>query len=271
MWDNVRAELLKQTRRPANWLLLAVADLLTLTFAYVVPYAGGASGPSNGGRGPDATLPAQFVGNAIGGMPISVGALALTFGVLVAGSEYGWQTWKTVLTQRPSRVMVHGAKVATVAAGVTVLVLTLLGSSALASAVVTGLEGRPMAWPGLSDVLLGFGVGWLICMMWGSLGLALAIGLRGVALPIGLGLVWLLAVQNLISAIAARLLDWVAELQKALPGPNAGSLVASLGASENAPGVARLVGSGQAAAVVGAYLLVFTVVSGRMLHRQDIE
>jgi len=87
---------------------------------------------------------------------------------------------------------------------------------------------------------------------------------EGVALPIGLGLVWLLAVQNLLASIAAPLLDWVAQLQKALPGPNAGAFGAS------APGVDPIVGSGQATAVLAGYLIAFGVLGGWLLHRRDI-
>jgi ABC-2 type transport system permease protein len=273
MLGDIRAELLKQTHRPAHWLLLAVAVLLSITFNYLVPYAGyagGTVGPPNSDRGLAEMLPDAFVGSAIGGMPVFVGALALIYGVLVVGSEYGWETWKTVFSQRPDRISVYAAKVAAVAAGTALLVATLFVSAATSSAVVAALEDRTLAWPALTDVATGFAAGWLISTMWAGLGVVLAIGLRGVALPIGLGLVWLLAVQNLLTAIAAPLLDWVAEAQKGLPGPNAGSLVASLGASETTPGVVELVGSGQAVLVVTAYLLSFTVLAGWLLYRRDI-
>lgn len=100
MLTSVRAELTKQALRPAGWLLLAIAALLTLTFAYVIPYAGYTGTTSGGpgtGRGLASMLPAEFAGSALGGTPVFVGALALIFGVLVAGSEYGFETWKTVL------------------------------------------------------------------------------------------------------------------------------------------------------------------------------
>ena len=44
MGDDIRAETLKLIRRPAIWTLLAVALLLSLTFTYLVPYAGYAGG-----------------------------------------------------------------------------------------------------------------------------------------------------------------------------------------------------------------------------------
>lgn len=271
MLRDIRAELTKQVRRPASWLLLVVAVVLSLTFGYAVPYAGlsgAATGPPGADRGLAAMLPDAFVGSALGGLPIFVGALALIFGVLVAGSEYGYGTWKTVLVQHPSRAAVYGAKLVTVAVAALAVVLALFAATAGASALVASLQDQPLSWPPLTEVLRGLGAGWLVTTMWGTLGVLLAIGLRSVALPIGLGLVWLLAVQNLLSSIAAPLLDWVAQLQKGLPGPNAGALAAAFGAQ--APGVEQIVGSGQATAVLAAYLVGFGVLGGWLLHRRDI-
>jgi len=273
MLGDLRAELSKQLRRPSSWLLLAVAVVLSLTFGYLIPYAGlsgATSGPPGSDRGLASMLPDAFVGSALGGLPVFVGALALIFGVLVAGSEYGWETWKTVLAQGTSRFAVYGAKLLTMAVGVLVLVLALFAAAAGASALVAVVQDQPPHWPAVTEVLKGLGGGWLITMMWGTLGIALAVVFRSVALPIGLGLVWLLAVQNLLTSIAAPLLAWVAEAQKGLPGPNAGALVAGLGASTNTPGVSQLVGSGQAALVVAGYLLVFGGVGGWLLQRRDI-
>jgi ABC-2 type transport system permease protein len=66
------------------------------------------------------------------------------------------------------------------------------------------------------------------------------------------------------------MLEWVAQMQKGLPGPNAGSLVASLGASPDTPGVEAVVGGGQAALVVAAYIALFSVVGGWLLNRRDL-
>ncbi|MBB4930460.1 hypothetical protein F4561_001280 [Lipingzhangella halophila] len=272
MLTNVRAELVKQARRPANWLLLAVAAALTLAFGYLIPYAGltgMASGTPAADSGLAAMLPEMFLGNAVGGLPIFAGALALIFGVLVAGSEYGWDTWKAVLAQRPARMSVYAAKLATLALGTMLGVLTLFACTATASAVIASAESQPLDWPGPLDLGFGIGAGWLMALMWASLGAALAITLRGVALPIGLGLVWLLAVQNLLATIAAPLLDWVASAQEWLPGPNAGALAYAAGARDT-PGVSDIVEPGHATLVVAAYLLAFCAVGGWLLHRRDI-
>src|SRR5687767_13913809 len=107
MWGSTQAEIMKLARRPANWLLLAVAVVLSLTFTYLIPYAGAngaADGAPSAGRGVAETLPDQLVGNSIGGFPVFAGAIVLILGVLAVGGEYGWGTWKTVLSQGPSRL-----------------------------------------------------------------------------------------------------------------------------------------------------------------------
>ncbi len=270
MWPDTRAELIVQTRRPANWLLLATAVALTVTFAYVIPYAGyrAATGPAARPLAP--LLTDQFAGSALGGLPAFIGALALIFGVLVAGGDYAWDTWKTMLVQQPSRLRVYAGKVATVAAGALLLVVTLLVVSAAASLAVAAVEDAPVGWPPAAEIGADLAAGWLIATMWGMFGVVLAVALRAVALPVGIGLVWMLAVQNLISGLAAPLLDWVDALQQWLPGGAAGSLVASLGARADTPGVAELTGTDRALLVLAAYLVAFTVTAGSLLRRRDL-
>lgn len=272
MLRSFRAELVKLVRRPATWLLLAVAVVLALIFTYVFPYAsiaGGTTGP-NSDRTLPMLLPDRLVGNSLGGLPVFLGAIVLILGVLAVGGEYGWGTWKTLLTQGPSRLEVYAGKLLAIAVSALAIVLAVFAFGAVSSLLIALAEGQPVRWPSAGDLLTGIGAGWLVATMWAMLGAVLAIALRAVALPVGLGLVWMLAVQNLLSALAAPLLDWVAEAQKGLPGPNAGSVVAALGAPADVPGVTATVGGGQAAVVVAAYLVAFAVVGGALLRRRDI-
>jgi len=273
MWGNFTAELVKLAKRPANWLLLAVTLALSLLFTYVIPYAGYKSGSTGGptaDRSLDAILPAQLVGNSIGGLPVFLGAIMVILGVLAVGGEYGWETWKTVLTQGPSRLSVYAGKLAALAVAALAVVVSLFAAGAASSLLIAAIESRPATVPRVGELAVGLGAGWLMASMWTAFGVLLAVLLRGVALAIGLGLVWMLAVQNLLSALAAPLLDWVAQAQKGLPGPNTGSLAAALGSASDTPGVATLVGGGQAALVVAAYLAGFVAVGAFVLRRRDI-
>jgi ABC-2 type transport system permease protein len=272
MWGSFRAEMIKVLRRAATWLLAALAWILSLIFTYLVPYAGyrgGTGGPTSGRQLAD-MLPGKLVGNSIAGLPVFFGAIMIILGVLVVGGEYGWGTWKTVLVQRPSRMAVYGGKVAILAVTTLGVLLGTFAIGAVASAVIAAAESQPMDWPGPADLVTGVGAGWLIAMMWAAFGGLLGVVLRGVALPIGLGLVWALAVQNLLASIAAPLLGWVAQVQKGLPGPNAGSLVATLGAGADTPGVDELVGGARATLVLAAYLVAFVAASAGLLSRRDV-
>jgi ABC-type transport system involved in multi-copper enzyme maturation permease subunit len=272
MWTDTRAEAIVQVRRPANWLLLAVAAALTLTFGYVVPYTGFRGGSDTGpGAVPlSRLLPASFADVAIGGLPLVVGALALIFGVLVAGSDYAWQTWKALLVQRSSRGAVLAGKLVTIAGGTLLLVLTLQAIAAPASAAVAAAEQADAGWPPAQEILADLSAGWLIAAMWAALGVALAIAMRAVALPVGIGLVWMLAIQNLITGLAAPLLGWVDSAQRWLPGPAAGSLAAALGVNQSTPGVAELTGVTQSALVLVGYLTAAVAAALMLLARRDL-
>src|SRR5690606_34334955 len=139
-------------------------------------------------------LPDQLVGNTIGGFAVFAGALALVLGALMFGGEYGWGPVKTMLTQRPGRRTVLLRQLVALGAAVATGLLILFGLGAAASSAIATAEDQSISWPGVADLAQGFGYGWLILMTWGVLGAMLGTILRGVALPIGLGVVWVLGI-----------------------------------------------------------------------------
>ena len=123
MIASFQAEILKLRKRPATWVLLGVALALTQLFGYLLPYSSWATSDQNfqtEGMDPQAvlagTLPGELVPTSLGGFPVFAGALALILGALATGSEYGWGTMQTALTQRPTRLAVYGGKLAALAA-----------------------------------------------------------------------------------------------------------------------------------------------------------
>ena len=86
-------------------------------------------------------LPGQLVGNSIGGLPVFLGALMLILGVLTVGGEYAWGTWKTVLTQDPSRLRVYGAKLVVAVLAALAGVLAVFAAGAVASRRHRGHRG----------------------------------------------------------------------------------------------------------------------------------
>jgi ABC-2 type transport system permease protein len=282
MRASVGAELFKIVKRPAVWVLLAAWLVANQVFSFVIPYLSyrGSStpAPSSGavaGRTPDEiladALPANLVENAIAGLPLFGGALLLVLGGLVMGSEYGWDTLRTMFTQRPRRLAIFGGKLIALGVVVTAVVVATFAADAATSWGLATVESAPADWPSLGDLAVGIGAGLLIAGTWTAVGVVLAVLLRGTALPIGLGLVWLLALENLIRG-AAALLDVFDTVQKALPGVNAGSLVAELvsASGEGTPGVSAVVGGGQAAAVLVAYTVIGLGVAAIILQRRDV-
>jgi ABC-type transport system involved in multi-copper enzyme maturation permease subunit len=276
VWASASAELLKLRKRPAIWVLAGVWLALLTFFGYLLPYLGYLTGDSSAPRSGALadTLPANLVGNAVAGYALFGGAIVMILGALVAGSEYGWGTIKTVLTQRPGRASVYAGSLVALAAALLALVLVSFGLSAVASAVIANAESLPLTWPAATDVLTGIAAGWLILGMWCLFGVLLGTLTRGTAMAIGLGLVWALVVENLVRASSA-VLDVLVTVQQGLPGVNAGSLVAALGTrgegqGDGTPGVAPVVDGTQATVVLVGFVVAFAVIAGLLQARRDV-
>jgi len=278
--DVARAQLFTLVRRPAAWAVMAAMAVLNQVFSFLIPYLSYRSADPSGfdaGATPaellDGTLPDQIVPNTLGGFPVFAGALALAFGALMLGGEYGWGTVKTVMTQRPGRLTVLAGQLLAMATFLAGAVLGLFALSAITSAGIAIGEGQPTDFPSAGHLLLGYAGGVLVLTMWASLGALLAVTLRSVALPVGLGIVWALGVENLVSAMADAMLPGLEPLRDAMPGVNAGSLVAALTPERigaPAPGVSDAVGESQALAVLAAYLLIAAALAAVQYRRRDI-
>jgi len=276
------AEILKLRKRPATWILLGVVLALTQLFGYILPYSSWLTSDQNfqtQGLNPQAvlagTLPGELVPTSLGGFPVFAGALALILGALATGSEYGWGTMQTALTQRPTRLAVYGGKLAALAASTLAIVAATFALNAAVASVIATVESRPLNYPSLAELAEGVGSGWLILSMWAGLGALLGFAFRGVALPIGLGVVWVLGVENLVSAVADSLLTGLRPLRDVLPGVNAGSLVWSLApgggsSGEAPPGVIDAVTGGRATLGLVLYVAAFAAAGAFLVRRRDV-
>jgi ABC-type transport system involved in multi-copper enzyme maturation permease subunit len=271
---SVAAELLVVRKRVSTWILLGIWTLLALVFAYIVPYVQYLNGST---RQPlDELLPQHLVGQLMAGFPFFGGVFALQLGVLAVGSEYGWGTLKTLFTQRPSRLRVFGAKLLALAVTLVPFVLVAFALGALSSYVIALREGADVAWPSAWLVLRGLGAGWLILAVWAAFGILLAVLSRGTSLAVGIGILYALVIEGLLSALASEvsLLDRLVEF---FLRANGYSLVAALGVSaedvgDRGPGSfsGPFVSGGQALLVLASYLAVLLVASGWLLRRRDV-
>jgi|Tabmets5t2r1_1033131.scaffolds.fasta_scaffold00331_2 ABC-2 type transport system permease protein len=273
------AELLLIRKRRSTWILLGLWIALAMFFSYLLPYVEYRNGDIGGGPGQtplEELLPDRLAGHLSGGFPFFGGVFALMLGVLTFGSEYGWGTLRTVLVQRPGRLRVFTAKLLALAAALVPFVLAVFALGTVASYAIAWGEGAEARSPPLWDLMRALAAGWLILAVWAAFGVALGVLSRGTALAIGVGILYALVIEGLISAFADQitLLDPLVQL---FLRANAYSLVDGLGASTSGaatdgPGAfsGPYVSGTQALIVLIGYIASLLVLSGLLLRRRDV-
>ncbi|MEU5409799.1 ABC transporter permease subunit [Nocardia asteroides] len=278
LWASLRAESIRLGRWPTFWIVLGVWILLNLTFAYLfnyLAYTSGESGAMADGLPRDVLLgqlmPAAVPEVFTQGMAMFGGALMLTLGALAVGSGYGWGTWKTVFTQGPSRQAVVGGLLV----GLLVVVIALVGVAFAVDLGVASLiavsEGQPLVLPSLEQSVLGIGSGVAILSMWTLAGACVGAVARGPAMAVGLGLVWVLVVENLLRGVAG-IFGPIEAVTDVLPGTAAGSLAGALRTVDGppTPGVLDILTRGESLALLAGYLLVFGGGTVWLMTRRDL-
>jgi ABC-2 type transport system permease protein len=278
MIGSIGAELMILRKRAATWILIGLWTVMAAFFGYLLPYLSYRNDVGAARQAAlDDLLPRHFVGNILGGFPFFGGVLILILGVLTLGSDYGWGTLKTLFTQRPSRLQVFGAKLAALGVVLVAFVVASFTVAAIGSYLIANRENAPTDWPSLSLLARGLGAAWLIMAVWAALGVLLAILSRGTALAIGIGILYGLVIEGLVSALLDQV-DLLRPLIKGLLRANAYSLVEPLGLSiadvrDNGPGAfsGPYVGGTQALLVLLLDLAVFVLIAGTLLRRRDVD
>ena len=170
------AELLKLYKRPAVWVIAAVWLVFVVLLAYALPYAFFANLPQ---PAPSEDVPAEMqekmqaqseeaseqsmsqlypenlVAYVLSNISGTGGTLALILGALVVGSEYGWGTLQTVLSQRPDRLTAFFAKMLALGAALVLFVVKAFVIGFICSLVVAGIQGATVDLPSLMELLEG--------------------------------------------------------------------------------------------------------------------
>jgi ABC-2 type transport system permease protein len=275
---SVAAQILILRKRMSTWVLLGVWMLLGIMFSHLLPYL-----TYNGGG--DATeqvslqalLPESLTENLLAGFPFFGGVIALMLGVLAVGSDYGWDTVKTLLSQRSGRVRLLGSKLAAIGILLVAFVGALFVAGAVASSIIAAAEGAPINWPSIADFGSSFAAAWFVLATWAALGVLLAVLTRGTALAIGIGILYTFVIEGMISALAGEV-SWLDPIVDYLLRANAYSLTVALGVptqtlTDNGPGgfFGPFVDGGQAALVLGAYAVAFMILSVGVFRRRDVS
>jgi ABC-2 type transport system permease protein len=278
MIASMRAELLRLRKWPATWVIIGVWLTLNVMFGYVFDYLNYREAVSGGDQRVAGALLSQLSlegvpSTMVAGLPMFGGSLVVILAALSTGSGFGWNTWRTVFTQGPRRLSALGGTLLALAAVVaTVATLTLVTDLA-ASAIVMNATSQDLVWPGLGALAEGLGGALLIVATWTAGGALIGIVAKSPALSVGLGLVWLLVVENLLRGVAT-LLGPLKQVTNVLPGSAAGSLAGAIGApteieTGGAPGVLTVLTGTQAIALLVVYLVIFVSLASLLMTRRD--
>lgn len=267
MRGSVSAELVVQRKRASTWILLAIWTALSVFFLYVLPYTDELT--------PE-LLPEGLAGNVMRIFPVFGGVFALMLGVLTVGSDYGWDTLKTLFTQRPGRLGVLAGKLLALGAVLVPFVLAVVSACAVASYAIAQREEMAVSWPSPWLLVRTLAAGWFILAVWAALGVMLAVLSRGTALAIGIAILYALVIEGLISALVGSA-SAIEPLTEVFLRTNAYSVATALGASaeriaDSGPGSfsGPYVGSAQALLALAAYIIVFIFVTAAVVRRRDV-
>jgi len=293
MLASLGAELLKLRKRPSTWVLACIWLIFTILLSYALAYAllSNAPPPTVPEGTPkaqreqlreqqeafreeqlEALYPENLVSNLTPGFSNLGPPLALILGALAMGSEYGWATFKTVLTQRPGRYAVFCGKLLALGIVLALLVVLTFAAGAASGYVITALEGGPFGLPAAGELVRALGAGTLILATWAGLGVLLATLLRSTALSIGLGLVYSLVLEAIVLNLPIQNKAFQ-DVREFFPGQNSNFLANSFsGQSQGGFATSQQpVEAPQAALVLLAYTAVCVLLAAFVFHRRDVD
>lgn len=264
----LRSETFVLTRRPLAHAFGATWAFIVAALGYGVPLIVAATMTPGDAR--DLLVaelgPGRALGTILGVYP-TFGGVFLALGACAGGAEFGWGTWPARLIHGPSRWEIVRAKFATTTALAALIALAadLLGLAV--SYIVALVAHLPTAPPDLTRLLAAFGASMLTAAAFAACGLALALLSRSLVVALAAGLLWV-AVENLACHLLTR---WphLAQLCDVLLTPAVCSLATTFGAAPLGGAAPNLLPS-IASAILVAYLLLATIVTGVAINRRDI-
>jgi hypothetical protein len=245
----------------AGWLGLTLLFAVVVNvFAFSSPAEpGAASGPQPGGAGfPTLAELAASDGYivALGGAATLLGVVTLAFWASNVGADYSSGLIRLMVQGQPHRIRLLAGKVLALVAMTAVVTAAAVVVSTGAAYVMAPLtDVSTSAWTNLPSELLST---WLnvfaSCLVWGVLGLTLAIVSRSAVVAISIGVGYVLVVESIVAVVAGDASDW-------LPG----SILTAVAAGGSAA-----VGYLAAMAMGAGYAAVGLAVSGATFSRRDV-
>lgn len=267
MIATIKSEWRKNRFRPAflvgSGLMAAVTVLFYSISWYQATHPGSADSPVS----ILSLYPSNFVDNAMGaGFPLGA-AMAIVLGAILSGSDYSWGTLKTVMTQGPGRLTTWTGRVIVFMGWMGILTLVMFVVGAGYSMLIAATQNHAIVWPAAIDITKGLGAMWLLLAAFGSIGLALGVLIKQSAAALGVGLVYLLAVEILavrfIDGLSSGAYKWIGDL---FIGQNATALTQNFAGLAVTPSIS----AEQAVLVLAAYIVGLFVVAGGLQRVRDV-
>jgi len=267
MIATIKSEWRKNRFRPAFLIGSGLIAAITVLFYSISWYQATHPGSAETPVSILSLYPSHFVNNAMGaGFPLGA-AMAIVLGAILSGSDYSWGTLKTVLTQGPGRLTTWTGRVIVFMAWMGIVTLVMFAVGAGYSVLIAATQSHAVVWPATIDIVKGLGTIWLLLAAFGSVGLALGVLLKQSAAALGVGLVYLLAVE----IIAVRFIDglnsgaykWIGDL---FIGQNATALTQNFAGRA----VSSSISAEQAVLVLAAYIVGLFIVAGGLQRVRDV-
>jgi ABC-2 type transport system permease protein len=277
----VRAEWFKLVRRRALWVTIGLMLVLAVGIEYLLVYVVATHPPARAAGAGVALAaartglyPASVIKKSVANVSSLIGIFALLVGVLAQGSEYSWGTVKTAWLQLPGRISIVVGQLTSLALLSLVMALALIGVDSLASYLISTLDSQSSTWPSALDFLKGIGAAWLTLYLLAVLGFGLATLFKQSAMAIGLGLAYVLVIENLVFSLLDNLGDPWNQIQQWFPISNAGYLQDSFGKVNSAVTVTIKGGAPATAThaviVLGLWVIGIAVVSAGLVRVRDV-
>jgi ABC-2 type transport system permease protein len=278
LYDSFRAEVLKLRKRHVMWILGDLWLAIVLLFLYLLPTlfvsVSIVDTPPEAGGSLEEQLPTLTLENLVAhlhrylfpGLGVMV---AIILGALTAGSEYGWGTLKIVLSQRASRLDVLFGKLLALGALLLLFVLIAFVGGAACSLTIALFSGVSLAPPAATELLRGVGAGTLILVVWAAFGFALATLFKGTVLPVGLGLIYVFAIEPALTTLFALYRPLWA-LIEFFPQVNAYAVSLAFRIAEDPALRGNFPGPTQSTLVSLLYTAAFVLVAALVFRERDV-
>jgi ABC-2 type transport system permease protein len=280
----IRAEWFKVSRRPSMWITVGLLLAVSVGLEYVLVYIVATHPPKGVALRLGQTFsnlrldlyPSALIRKALANISGLYAIFALIVGVLVQGSEFGWGTVKTVYVQFPGRISVAVGQLVAIALLVFIMAVGLFAADAATSYLLATVDGQQTTWPAAIDLIKGVGAAWLILYLMAIIGFGLATAFRQSALAIGLGLGYVLVIENLVFGLLVNLGDTSQHIHEWFPVANAQYLQEAFGALRATAGGAEIatappVDATHALTVLCAWLAGIVIASIVVLKLRDVS